>query len=295
MPPGYELVKEEDKNILIGDNFIAPVTVQFPGLGGSVFILPDQAEVAAATTATMRKIRPRVWEGSRRCPAMKVTREASRRTGPASASRTWFPTTSACSRGSAEVAPFAGATRPLCDRKEVTLDDQTSALAKFYVFTSTHVAAHFTGVITDDFTAEFDPFSPQFGEKFAPPDLPISVKDWNGNEINRVYADHFGAYNGLNYSTWEVNPPNPTGYSPTMMTMCMNDPGTSPTPDPLFNPAYSQFCYELPFMPGQTQYMDTPVTPTSAFVGRLQPSRLRLSRRYAGHQGSGWRRMSDRG
>src|SRR5256886_4743696 len=33
------------------------------------------------------------------------------------------------------------------------------------------------------------------------------------------------------------------------------------------NPQYSQFCYEIPFMPGQTQYMDTPVIPTSAFAG----------------------------
>src|SRR4029077_19571988 len=39
------------------------------------------------------------------------------------------------------------------------------------------------------------------------------------------------------------------------------------TPDPLYNPAYSDFCYEIPFMPGQTQYMDTPVVPTSAYVG----------------------------
>src|SRR5207302_7964270 len=89
--------------------------------------------------------------------------------------------------GSGQVAPFAGATRNLCDRKEVTLDDQTSVLAKFYVFTSTHVAGHITGIITDDFTSEFDPFSPQFGEKFAPPDLPVSVRDFNGNEIQRVY------------------------------------------------------------------------------------------------------------
>jgi len=36
--------------------------------------------------------------------------------------------------------------------------------------------------------------------------------------------------------------------------------------DPLFNPNYSQFCYEIPFMPGQTQYMDTPVVPTAAFA-----------------------------
>ena len=46
VPPGYELVKEEDKNILIGDNYIAPVTQQFAGLG-NIFILPDQAEVSA--------------------------------------------------------------------------------------------------------------------------------------------------------------------------------------------------------------------------------------------------------
>ncbi|MGC2193649.1 MAG: hypothetical protein WA628_03165, partial [Terriglobales bacterium] len=165
------------------------------------------------------------------------------------------------------------ATRNLCDRKEVTLDNQMSVLAKFYVFTSTHAAAHYTGIITDDFTSEFDPFSPQFGEKFSPPDLPISIKDFNGNEISRTYSDHWGAYDGLNYSTWEVNPPNPTGYAPQMMVTCMNDPGPIPGPngtmitDPLYNPQYSQFCYEIPFMPGQTQYKDTPVVPTAAFAG----------------------------
>ena len=116
---------------------------------------------------------------------------------------------------SQQVAPFAGATRNLCDRKEVTLNDQTGAIAKFYVYTSTHMAAKFTGVITDDFTSEFDPFSPQFGEKFAPPNMPISVKDWTGAEIGRVYSDQWGDYDGMTYSTWEVNPPNPTGYSPT--------------------------------------------------------------------------------
>src|SRR6266436_7116414 len=52
-----------------------------------------------------------------------------------------------------------------------------------------------------------------------------------------------------------------------MMVTCMNDAGTGATPDPLYNSQYSQFCYEIPFMPGQTQYMDTPVVPTSAFAG----------------------------
>ena len=266
VPPGYELVKEEDKNILIGDNFVAPVTVQFPGLGGSVFILPDQASVSSYNSSNAQNSTQSLGRDSS-MPSHEGDTGSIETYWPCVGAPHTVPDYISLYPGSNEVAPFAGATRPLCDRKEVTLDDQTAALAKFYIFTSTHVAAHYTGVITDDFTSEFDPFSPQFGEKFSPPDLPVSVKDWNGNEINRVYADHFGDYNGLNYSTWEVNPPNPTGYSPTMMTMCMNDPGSGTTPDPLFNPAYSQFCYELPFMPGQTQYMDTPVTPTSAFAG----------------------------
>ena len=127
---------------------------------------------------------------------------------------------------STQVAPFAGATRHLCDRKEVTLNDQQGAIAKFYLFTSTHKASKFTGVITDDFTSEFDPFSPQFGEKFCSArTMPISVEDWTGAEIGRVYSDWWGDFDGLVYSTWEVNPPNPTGYSPNMMVMCMNEQG----------------------------------------------------------------------
>ena len=267
VPPGYEVVKEEDKNILIGDNFIAPVTVQFPGLGSAIYILPDQAEILNAINATSSAQNPTGSLG--RIQGLESHE------GDTSTADTFWPCVGATRvvpdyislfPKSGEVAPFAGATRNLCDRKEVTLADQTSSQSDFFVWTETHAASHYAGVITDDFTSEFDPFSPQFGEKFAPPNLPISIKDWTGTEVSRVYADQWGTYNGLTYSTWEVNPPNPTGYSPTMMVTCMNDPGTGTTPDPLYNPQYSNFCYEIPFMPGQTQYMDTPVTPTSAFA-----------------------------
>ncbi|PFH08600.1 hypothetical protein BCF11_0965 [Collimonas sp. PA-H2] len=275
LPPGYELVKEEDKNILIGDNYIAPVTQQFAGLG-SIFILPDQAAVNSAYNANNPQ-NPTTDLGS-----------SPRHEGDTGSVETFWPCAGALRivpdyislfPGSQEVAPFAGASRHLCDRKEVRLDPQMSVLAKFWVFSSTHVAAHYTGFMLDDFSSEFDPYSPQFGEKFAVPNVPISFKDFTGVEISRVYSDQWGIYNGLTYSTWEVNPPNPTGYAPTMMVTCMNDPGPIPDPahpgqtmtDPLFNPAYSQFCYEIPFMPGQTQYMDTPVVPVSAFAEGYNP------------------------
>jgi len=228
--------------------------------------MPDQAEVSALYNANNAQ-NPTQTFGRTSLPSHEGDTGSVETFWPCVGQKRIVPDYISLFPVSHEVAPFAGALRPLCDRKEVTLDYQTGALAKFWIFTSAHVAAHFTGVITDDYTSEFDPFSPQFGEKFSPADLPVSIKDWTGTEISRVYADHWGTYNGLTYSTWEVNPPNPTGYAPTMMVTCMNDPGTGATPDPLYNSAYSDFCYEIPFMPGQTQYMDTPVVPTSAFAG----------------------------
>ena len=262
VPPGYELVKEEDKNILIGDNYIAPVTQQFGGLG-SIFILPDQAQMNA-TYNPNNPLNPTTNLGA--TPRHEGDTGSVESFWPCVGAKRIVPDWLSEFPAAQEVAPFAGASRNLCDRKEVTLEDQMGALAKFYLFSGPHVAAHFTGIVNDDFASEFDPFSPQYGEKFAVPNVPISIKDWAGNEISRVYADQWGAYNGLTFSTWSPNPPNPTGYAPGVMVMCMNDPGTGQTPDPLYNPNYSTFCYEWSFMPGQTSYLDTPVVPTAAFA-----------------------------
>ena len=275
-PAGYEVVKEEDKNILIGDNFIAPVSQEFGALG-NIFILPDQASVASSGSGAYN---PNGGTGynsyNPQNPTQSLGADPNNGIVPGFVPEPVWPCVGELRTvpdyislfpQSQQVAPFAGASRHLCDRKEVTLDNQAGAIAKFYVYTSTHKASKFTGVITDDFTSEFDPFSPQFGEKFAPPNMPISIQDWTGAEIGRVYSDWWGDYDGMVYSTWEVNPPNPTGYSPNMMIFCMNDKASSSSSgtDPLYNPSYSQFCYELPYMPGQTQYLDTPVVPTSAF------------------------------
>ena len=272
VPDGYELVKEEDKNILIGDIYIAPVTQQFAGFG-NIFILPDQAAMNSAYNPN-NPLNPTTNLGSTSFPRHEGDTGSVEAFWPCVGALRIVPDYNSLFPGAQQAAPFAGASRHLCDRKEVTLGDQMSALAKFYLFSSTHVAGHFTGVITNDYASEFDPFSPQFGEKFAVPNLPVAFKDYTGHEMGRVYSDTWGFYDGLNYSTWTVNPPNPTGYAPTMMIACMNDPGPIPDPahpgqmitDPLYNPAYANYCYEIPFMPGQTSYLDTPVVPTMAFA-----------------------------
>ena len=273
MPPGYELVKEEDKNILLGDVYIAPVTQQFAGFG-NVFIMPDQATVNASYNRNNPgNLNLTSNLGSVTFPRHEGDTGSIEAYWPCVGAERIVPDLNSLYPQAGQAAPFAGAKRRLCDRKEVQVDDQSAVLAKFYLFSSTHIAGHFTGTITNDFASEFDPFSPQFGEKFGPPNLPVGLRDFNGNEVARVYSDQWGIYNGLFYSTWTVNPPNPTGYAPQMSIACMNDPGpilasdgVTMITDPSYNPAYSNFCYEQPFMPGTTTYMDTPVIPTQAFA-----------------------------
>jgi len=74
-------VKEEDKNILIGDNYIAPVTQQFGGLG-SIFIMPDQAEVASNYNANNPN-NPTNTFGRTTYPSQEGDTAASRPSGPA--------------------------------------------------------------------------------------------------------------------------------------------------------------------------------------------------------------------
>ncbi len=272
VPTGYELVKEEDKNILLGDVFVAPVTQQFAGFG-NVFIMPDQATINANYNQNnLGNLNLTANLGSVTFPRHEGDTGSIEAYWPCVGTERIVPDLNSLYPQAGQASPFAGAKRRLCDRKEVQLDDQSSSLAKFYIFSSTHVAGHFTGTITNDFASEFDPFSPQFGEKFGPPNLPVGLRDFNGYEVARVYSDQWGLYNGMYYSTWTVNPPNPTGYAPEMSIACMNDPGPIAGPngtmitDPSYNPAYSNFCYEQPFMPGTTTYMDTPVIPTQAFA-----------------------------
>ena len=130
-------------------------------------------------------------------------------------------------------------------------------------------------MLTSDLTNVFDPNSPNFGEKYAPPWLPISIQDYNGVEIARVYSDEWGGYNALVPSTYTINPPIPTGVSPCMLTVYLNHPGPIPDPanpgqmiiDPFFNPKFGPAAYNFDFWPGKTTYADTPVIPIAAFTG----------------------------
>jgi len=259
-PPGYTLVKEEDVNVTFGDGYAAEFLVAGTAV---VNIVPDPATILEAQALEPGIAQPPCVGEMHVVPQILSL----------------FPSAAAA-------APYAGASRPLCDRKLVTLKDQSQAAADFYLFTGAPIAGHYTGMILDDASAEFDPRSIQFGEKHAPPFVPVSFRDYNGKEISRVVSDQWGRFNGLVPSTYTAYMPSPSGYSAATHMNCVNDPGPIPDPtgaidpatnkvrmipDPNYNPAYSNFCYTLQYMPGSTTYLDTPVLPVSAFASGYNP------------------------
>jgi hypothetical protein len=279
-PPGYEVVKEEDKNILIGDAFIAPVSQQFGALT-NIFILPDQATIGTGQNAG-NPGNPNTGD-----PGFQSDPTSNLGNGTTSAATSFPPCVGALHRvpdylslypQAQQVAPFAGMDRPLCDRKQVVIGEQMQTSANFFIYTQVPTASNNTGIILDDATSEFNAFAPDFGEKASVPFVPVSVKDYTGREIGRTYADQWGAYNMMTPSSWLVNPPTPSGFGPQMLITCINDPGPITDPatgklvtDPAYDPGYSNFCYTNPYMPGQTTYLDTPVLPIAAFAAGYNP------------------------
>jgi hypothetical protein len=228
-PPGYKIVREEDRNVDFGDAYTpSPLLIPPPCVGTPANKQPEHV-----------------------VPPFLVL----------------FP--------EAEVPAFrAGDTTPLCNMKQVFLEDGQNAATDFHLFTEVPKAARGVGLINNDVAVTLDPNNPIVGEKAAVVWLPISIQDYAGNEVSRIYTDQFGAYNFIAPGTYTVNAAIPTGVSPNMLRLCLNDPGPIPDPnnpsrsitDPFFDTRFSLTCYTFDFWPGKTTYLDTPVIPVAAFT-----------------------------
>jgi hypothetical protein len=241
-PPGYELVKEEDQNVGLGQplvkpKLLPPACVGYVGSGGNVTTGAQPATGVLPTTV-------------------------------ANTNKHLVPANLSLLTETVSPAPFAGQYRFFCNQKQVTLSNQQNAAADFFLFTDAPVGALVHGFILDNKNNEFNPNSPNFGEKYAPPWLPVSFRDWTGLEVARVYSDEWGHFNAVLPSTYSPHVAIPSGLSPNMIHACMNDPGNVASPDPYFNPKYTSFCYTFQYIPGATTYLDTPVEPIAAHAGK---------------------------
>ena len=177
------------------------------------------------------------------------------------------PTVLSLFPGQGVAAPFAGQVRPLADMKWVQVVDKRNVPADFHIYTEVPKAARGVGFVLNDLGAEFNQAGPNFGEKLAAPWLPISLRDWAGTEISRVYSDEYGTYNFLVPSTYSAHVPMPAGMSLNMITMVLNDPLLPDgTVDPFYNPMYATSPWTFMYSPGGLSYSDTPIVPLAAFT-----------------------------
>ena len=164
-------------------------------------------------------------------------------------------------------APFAGQTLADCNMKQVNVLQSRNAAADFFLKTDVPKSARVVGFVNNDLGAEFNMASPNYGEKLAASWIPIAMRDWTGREFQRMYSDEYGGYNCLLPSTFTNNVPSPSGMSPSMLTMVLNDPILPDgTEDPYYNPLLSVTPWTFHYLPGTTTYTDTPLVPLAAFA-----------------------------
>ncbi|MGQ9857431.1 MAG: hypothetical protein ACUVS3_01930 [Thermodesulfobacteriota bacterium] len=144
-----------------------------------------------------------------------------------------------------EVRPdLANTDRPLCNMKLVDVVPGRNAAADFFLFTYVPRAAKFHGMITNDLTNTFNPNDPNFAEKLSPAWIPVVIRDWAGRFLTKSYSDQWGGYHVMVPGTYTMNAPIPSGVSPSMVQVCLNDPGDDlARPDPFVNLAYGKVCY----------------------------------------------------
>ncbi|HKI51044.1 MAG TPA: SdrD B-like domain-containing protein [Geothermobacteraceae bacterium] len=227
-PPGYTLLKEEDKNVDFGNSYVPSQQLLPPTCVGDMHHVPDLG------------LSFQLLDPLNELPGV-----------------TPDPTLSV----------YAGQDRPLCDRKQVTVTDGANVNCDFFFFTETPKAARVVGFALNDLTAEFNVLSPNFGEKAGVAWIPVSFKDWFGNELTRVYTDEFGTYNAMLPGSYTANVPAPAGFSPNMLTLVLNDPRLPDgTQDAFYSPSFTVTPWTLNYFSATTLYSDTPIVPTAAFA-----------------------------
>ncbi|MBI1824386.1 MAG: multicopper oxidase domain-containing protein [Nitrospirae bacterium] len=158
----------------------------------------------------------------------------------------------------------------LCTLKEVTVDPNANAANDFHLFTDVQIPGHMVGFVNDNNNFAAKTTSPWFGDKEGIPFLPISIRDWAGKEIDRVYTDQNGMFDLLVPSTARPNAPKPTGYSENVVLVTANDPGTAQNPEPHFNPNYDSLLVQFEVMPGRPVFPDMALTPVNGLLAQMK-------------------------
>ena len=197
--------------------------------------------------------------------------------------------------------------RPLCDKRLVTLENTQNANADFFLMTNfptgvdVQIPGRIIGLVSDDIYFDTNPASQWFGEPRPVGNIPIGIRDYTANMnnlnepalgrlITTVTTDENGYYEALLPSTETFNCPIPQGPCPGMYLVTVNDPGDKGNPNPNYNPNYLTATFAWDVWPGLTTQLDTPLDPISGTgcdfsvgpgdIASTVPELLQVSRPY---------------
>jgi SdrD B-like protein len=184
-------------------------------------------------------------------------------------------------------SPYGGQTRPLCDKRLVTLANQQNPASDFFIFPKNgmETAGRLIGLVTDDVYADLDPDSIWYGEPRPVGNLPVGIRDYRGRLITTVKTDPNGEFEVLLPSTDTINCPTPQGICPGMYKVIINDPGNRANPNPNWDPRYIGETLAWDVWPGQTTQLDIPVIPNAGqdcLLPAGTPELLQASRAWVG-------------
>ncbi|RME34177.1 MAG: hypothetical protein D6786_05660 [Gammaproteobacteria bacterium] len=239
VPPGYKLIKEEDKNVDFGDTFV-PAQLPPPCVGDPHLVPPyrsfqtfdDGTPLPGIAAADLV---PAPFAGTLRplCDRKQVTLTAGK-----NAAADFFLFT--------DVPIAAQAVGFILNDLANEFDPNNPNFGEKY-------SPPWLPVVFKDWTGRqvAKVYADEFGRYNAllPSTYTVNIGNPTGLSPNMLWAC--------------MNDPSPVPnplYDPA-------NPASSPyITDPFYNPQYSTFCYTFQYMTGSTTYLDTPVVPISAFA-----------------------------
>jgi polysaccharide lyase family 4-like protein/copper-binding protein NosD len=186
-------------------------------------------------------------------------------------------------------SPYAGTSRPLCDKKLVVLQNAQNANADFYLMTNfpngtdVQIPGRIFGLVSDNIYFDNDKQSIWYGEAKPIANIPIGIRDYKGRLLTTIRSDVNGEYEALLPSTETLNCPIPQGPCPGMYIVVVNDPGDKDSPNLNYNPNYLTAPVAWDVWPGLTTQIDVPLDPISGTACELPantPELLQVSRPY---------------
>jgi hypothetical protein len=159
------------------------------------------------------------------------------------------------------VSPYKGQTRPLCDKRRVTLSAGEKVRADFFAFTQVPAPGRVFGLLTDDLDLDTDTESPRYGEPPALAGIPIGIRDYSYRLLTTVSTDELGFYEALLPGAQTGNCEAAIGLCPATYLFVLNDPGDPARPNATFRPNLSTESRVVEVMSGTTTRLDTRLAP----------------------------------